>query len=221
MSPSKSGGVKDVGGPRSPNVGIPVESEKTGNTAALQRELNRVKTERDVAVQQAREWQLQVGSLKAELDKERGSYDRLVASRSQEREKLIREEMNAEWAKSEAGWKERVRNERMVRMGYERILISLGFAPSRIASDLVRLSRPQPTNEDPSTYNTINLEELEAGIWSQPASTKRGLFSYHMEELKQDMNRLRPGLPQSKSQEGAVNVRGRIALLKTLASSTN
>lgn len=202
----------------------------TESAASLQRELKRVKAERDLAIQQGREWQLQVATLKAELDKERGSYDRIVASKSTDREKEIRAEVMSEWAKSEAGWKERVRNERLLRLSYERVLTSLGFAPNRIASDIVRVSRPQPMSEDPGDYRTMNILGVEANLLAQPASTKKGLFAYSMEDIMEGVNndRARPGLPPLKpgvvqkpdeffNVTDSYNSRGKKDLLKTLS----
>ena len=208
-----------------------VGGEIGASAASLQRELNRLKAERDSAIQQGREWQLQVAKLKADLDKERGSYDRIVSSKSQNREKEIRDEVMSEWAKSEAGWKERVRNERLLRLSYERVLTNLGFAPHRIASDIVRLSNPQPSAYDESNNNSPNLLELEAGLNAQPLSTKRGIFAMSMSEIleKGNSHNKRLGtigpqrLEQSNDDEfftvvtDSYNSRGRRDLLKTLS----
>ena len=196
--------------------------------ASLQREMNRLKTERDLAIHQGREWQLQVGSLKAELDRERGSYDRILSTRGKDMEKEMREDVKSEWGKSEAAWKERIRNERLLRLSYERVLINLGFAPSRIASDLVRVSRPQPMNEDPAEYRTPNLLDLEAGVHAQPASKRSGLFSYSMNDIKSGMKSagIADPLPPSTATEAGESIyalsvgqgRGKRDLLRSLAA---
>lgn len=158
-----------------------------GDIAAIQRELKKLTAERDLAIQQGREWQLKVASLKAELDKERGSVERMVSVKSAEKERELRIEAQSEWAKSEAAWRERIRNERLLRLSYERVLMGLGFSPSRIASDLVRVSRPQPLPSDPGGYKTANLLEINEALVSQPGARRRGLFAYSIEEIKSGM----------------------------------
>lgn len=125
----------------------------------------------------------EVASLRAQIAQMQQDRDRIIEQKVKERELDIRRDAALELGRSEAGWRERVRNERLVRLSYERVLMSLGFAPSRIASDIVRVSRPQPLNEDPSLYGTLNLANIEAGLVAPP-SRQRGLFSYTMEELR-------------------------------------
>lgn len=156
--------------------------------AALKRQLKNVQVAQDLPTSNERQWQLEVGGLKAELDKERGSREDMVAARVKTQEVFLRQEISTEWAKTEAAWKERIRNERLLRLSYERVLISLGFAPSRIASDLVRISRPQPLHEDPGAYKTMNLLDIEAGLASQPQASRKGLFSYTINEVKAGMS---------------------------------
>jgi hypothetical protein len=153
-----------------------------------------MKSERDAALQRLRDSQLEVAALKAELDRERGAQAQLVEQRLRERERDVRMELNSEWSKNEAAWKERIRNERLLRLSYERVLVNLGFAPSRIASDIVRVSRPQPLHEDPQDYNTMNLLDMEAGTVSQPSTRRKGLFAYSMEDIKASM-----ALPETKT----------------------
>lgn len=143
--------------------------------------------DRDEAHRRCDEWQVEVASLKAQLDKERGAQASIVDERVRERDREIRSELNSEWAKNEAGWKERIRNERLLRLSYERVLLGMGFTPSRIASDIVRVSRPQPLHEDPGEYRTLNLLDLEAGLASQPSSKRKGLFAYSMNDIKASM----------------------------------
>ena len=151
-------------------------------------DVDQLKMERDDAFRKCKEWQVEVASLKAELDKERGAQSVSVDQKVRERERDIRAELNSEWAKSEAGWKERIRNERLLRLSYERVLLGMGFTPSRIASDIVRVSRPQPLHEDPGEYKTLNLLDLEAGLASQPSSKRKGLFAYSINDIKASMN---------------------------------
>lgn len=122
-------------------------------------------------------------SLRARVEQLEQDRDRMIDQKVKEKEMDIRRNMALELGKSEAAWKERVRNERLVRLSYERVLLSLGFAPNRIASDIVRVSRPQPFHEDPATYGTMNLLNIEAGLVAPP-SRQKGLFSYTMEELR-------------------------------------
>ena len=170
-----------------PPTGPKRDAEEGVNLASIQRELAKLRMERDAAVQQSREWQLRVSAMKAELDKERGSFERVVAAQSSDREKEIRRELYAELSKSEAAWKERIRNERLLRLSYERVLLNLGFSPNRIASDLVRVSRPQPLTQDPEDYGTINLLQADAALLSQSQSRRKGLFAYGMSEIKSGM----------------------------------
>jgi hypothetical protein len=151
-------------------------------------EVEQLRIERDEALRKCKEWQIEVASLKAELDKERGAQSVFVDQRVHEMERDIRAELNSEWSKNEAGWKERIRNERLLRLSYERVLLGMGFTPSRIASDIVRVSRPQPLHEDPGEYKTLNLLDLEAGLASQPSSKRKGLFAYSMNDIKASMN---------------------------------
>lgn len=147
-----------------------------------------MRLELDEVTRKCKEWQVEVASLKAELDKERGTQALMIEQKLRERERDIRADLNSEWAKNEAGWKERIRNERLLRLSYERVLLGLGFTPSRIASDIVRVSRPQPLHEDPGEYRTLNLLDLEAGLASQPPSKRKGLFAYSMNDIKASMN---------------------------------
>jgi hypothetical protein len=202
-------------------------SDDSTNIVSLQRELTKTRIERDKAIQISREWQMRVSAVKAELDKERGSIDRLVAVQGSEREKEIRRELQAELAKSEAGWKERMRNERLLRLSYERVLINLGFAPNRIASDLVCVSRPQPLTQSPEEYKTMNLVEIDEVVRSQTQSKRKGLFSYGLEEIKAGISV--PALSQNQilptgTNDSEWSIRpsrvGRRELLKSLALST-
>lgn len=144
--------------------------------------------ERDDAQRMCKEWQVELASVKAELDRERGSSAIIIEQKMRERERDIRAELNSEWAKNEAGWRERIRNERLLRLSYERVLLGMGFTPTRIASDIVRVSRPQPLHEDPGDYNTINLLDVEAGLASQPSTKRKGLFAYSMDDIKATMS---------------------------------
>jgi hypothetical protein len=144
--------------------------------------------ERSEPSHENKDWKLEVAALKAELDRERGAQVQIVEQRLREREREVRTELLSEWSKNEAAWKERVRNERLLRLSYERVLLNLGFSPSRIASDIVRVSRPQPLHEDPGTYNTLNLLDIEAGMVSQPSTRRKGMFSYSIEDIKASMN---------------------------------
>jgi hypothetical protein len=163
----------------------PKETDDSDNQKEI---TERIILDRDEAYRRCDEWQVQVASLKAELDKERGGQAFAVEQRVREREREIRSELNSEWAKNEAGWKERIRNERLLRLSYERVLLGMGFTPSRIASDIVRVSRPQPLHEDPGEYKTLNLLDLEAGLVNQPSSKRKGLFAYSMNDIKASMN---------------------------------
>jgi hypothetical protein len=189
----------------SPRRGFGRTDDETGSTANLRATIAKLEA--------------QVAS----LEQERGSS---IAKGVQEREKEIRRELMFEWGKNEAAWKERVRNERLVRMSYERVLLGLGFAPSRIASDLVRVSRPQPLHEDPSLYDTMNVVNLEAGLGG-PESRKKGLFSYSMEEIRSGLRVSPPTLDEkmetlSKSEEffQLKPCTGKKDLLRTLTTHT-
>ena len=225
-------------GPRS-NLGnlsrSPVDSETNvvggydngAEIVAMQREIKKLAAERDLAIQQGREWQLRVASLKAELDKERGSVERVVEGKTADKERELRLEAQSEWAKSEAAWRERIRNERLLRLSYERVLMNLGFAPSRIASDLVRVSRPQPLPTDPGGYQTANLLDIESAMVSQPGSRKRGLFAYSIEEIKGGMGVGGFLIPKAAPATVSINIEeeifrpssGKRELLKSLASA--
>jgi len=191
-------------------------------------EVEQLRIERDEALRKCKEWQIEVASLKAELDKERGAQSVFVEQRVHEKERDIRAELNSEWSKNEAGWKERIRNERLLRLSYERVLLGMGFTPSRIASDIVRVSRPQPLHEDPGEYKTLNLLDLEAGLASQPSSKRKGLFAYSMNDIKASMNLPDPEpwnrepIPQPDSKtEDYFHVNGSVGkrdLLKVLSS---
>lgn len=193
------------------------------NQVALERELVKLRVERDRAVEHVKEWQSRAASLKAELEKERGSIERVLAAQNIDQEREIRKELHAEWAKSEAAWKERIRNERLLRLSYERILLNLGFAPNRIASDLVQTSRPQPISNLPEEYRTMDLLEMDVAVMSQTESKRKGLFAYGIEDIKATMNETgsaKSGRPLEgtedfgpKSQTG----NGKRELLKSLA----
>ena len=201
----------------------PRAANQAVNPVALERELVKLRIERDRAVDQMKEWQARAASLKAELDKERGSMERLLAAQHNDREREIRKELHAEWAKSEAAWKERIRNERLLRLSYERILLNLGFAPNRIASDLVQTSRPQPISNVPGEYRTMNLLEMDVAVMSQTESKRKGLFAYGIGDIKASLkdnvsigrDPIAEGTEDtaSKSQTGT----GKRELLKSLA----
>lgn len=199
-----------------------VESGQGFSVPALQREVKKLQAERDLAIQQGRDWQLTVASLKAELDKERGSYDRAISAKANEREREIRRELTVEWGKSEAAWRERIRNERLLRLSYERILLNLGFAPNRIASELVQVSRPQPLSTNPGEYATLDLLQVERALVSQPAAKQKGLFAYTLDEIKSGMQKVEPKVvtppvqPESSYSSGT----GKRDLLKNLAMTT-
>lgn len=163
-------------------------STEKGTPVVESGSIEELQLDREEAIRKCREWQIEVASLKAELDKERGAQSLLIEQKLRERERDIRAELNSEWAKNEAGWKERIRNERLLRLSYERVLLGMGFSASRIASDIVRVSRPQPLHEDPGEYKTLNLLDLEAGLASQPPSKRKGLFAYSMNDIKASMN---------------------------------
>ena len=199
-----------------------VENGQGVSVPVLQREIKKLQAERDLALNQSREWQLKVASLKAELDKERGSYERAVALRGDQREKEIRRELMVEWGKSEAAWRERIRNERLLRLSYERILLNLGFAPNRIASELVKVARPQPLTTDPAEFRTVNILQVEQAFVSQPASKHKGLFAYTMDEIKAGMKPVEANTTTPPTQEEPTysSGTGKRDLLKNLAMTT-
>jgi hypothetical protein len=199
------------------------ESEEGVTVASLQRELAKLRMERDAAIQQSREWQLRLSSVKAELDKERGSIERVVAAQGSDREREIRRELYAELSKSEAAWKERIRNERLLRLSYERVLLNLGFSPNRIASDLVRVSRPQPLTQDPEEYGTVNLLQTEAALLSQSQTRRKGMFAYGIDEIKSGMTKTKivtgdTGPPKDETLRTSGS--GRRDLLRSLSLAT-
>jgi hypothetical protein len=153
-------------------------SQEVGpSSRSLEREISKLRQERDAAINQLHETQGRLSALKAELDKERGSRERVAATRDSEKERQLRKDLEVELAKSEAGWRERIRNERLIRLSYERILINLGFAPNRIAADLVQVSRPQPLSSDPKDYETVNLLDIDEAVRFQSQSKQKGLFA--------------------------------------------
>lgn len=197
--PSRSSNEGSFGSAKSARIAVRSPAEKTQrpdsgttnpsvNQVALERELVKLRVERDRAVEHANEWQSRAASLKAELEKERGSIERVLAAQNIDQEREIRKQLHAEWAKSEAAWKERIRNERLLRLSYERILLNLGFAPNRIASDLVKTSRPQPISNLPEEYRTMDLLEMDVAVMGQTESKRKGLFAYGIEDIKATMN---------------------------------
>lgn len=203
-----------------------VIDEPVVDVAAMQREMKKLLAERDLAIQQGREWQMKMALLKAELDKERGSVDRAVAVKAADRERELRLEAQSEWAKSEAAWRERIRNERLLRLSYERVLMNLGFSPNRIASDLVRVSRPQPLPMDPGSDKTANLFEIHEAMVSQPGARRRGLFAYSIDDIKAGLgvggSLLSNPAPKSSSLEDQPELfrsPGKRELLKSLANT--
>jgi hypothetical protein len=191
---------------------------------SLQREINTLRNERDAALQQCREWQTRASALKAELEKERGSTERVMITKSVDREKEIRRELQAELQKSEAAWKERIRNERLLRLSYERVLLNLGFSPNRIASDLVRVSRPQPLTDNPEDYRTVNLLQIDEALCSQTQSKRKGLFAYNMDQIRSgfgsEPNGKKEGSTVSTEEGPRPSGSGRRDLLRSLALAT-
>lgn len=222
-SASESDSVPSEGNPATYSKGSHQVSRLEKEVAFLKNQLKQLKTETSSVLAEERQRQLEIGALRAELDKERGSREEIVATQVNAKAVFMRQEISNDWAKSEAAWKERIRNERLLRLSYERVLIGLGFAPNRIASDLVRVSRPQPLHENPEDYRTINLLEIEAGMSSQPQTVRKGLLAY-------SVNEARMGLPTMTQQNLDKDVasefyavtsslgRGRRDLLKSLST---
>lgn len=186
---------------------------------SLRDQLQKAQRESNAAIAEEKQMQLEIGGLKAELDKERGSREEMVAAQVHTKLRFSKQEITDEWAKSEAAWKERIRNERLLRLSYERVLLGLGFAPSRIASDLVRVSRPQPLHEDPSTYGTMSLLDMEAGLSCQPQSIRKGLYAYNMTQLKVSALPPQVALTEDVPEFCLSLGKGRRDLLKSLSTS--
>ena len=202
--------------PQSPKSPAPEIWKDVGpNSRSLEREISKLRQERDAAINQLHETQGRLSALKAELDKERGSRERVAATRDSEKERQLRKDLEIELAKSEAGWRERIRNERLLRLSYERILINLGFAPNRIAADLVQVSRPQPLSSDPKDYQTVNLLDIEEAVRFQSQSKQKGLITAGLGGTRD------AGFDEAYEAPPAVRVgSGKRELLKSLALSS-
>ena len=208
---------RDMSPPRLVNI----ESGGVQSIATLQKEVVKLRSERDSALQQSVDWQTRASALKAELDKERGSVQRVMVAQGGDRERELRRDLQAEISKSEAAWKERIRNERLLRLSYERVLLNLGFSPNRIASDLVRVSRPFPLTENPDEYKTTNLLQLDEALVSQSQSKRRGLFSYDLDQIKSGFGanekRIEGNAPSVQEGPPRYSGGGRRELLRSLA----
>ena len=103
------------------------------------------------------------------------------------------------------------------------MLLNLGFSPNRIASDLVRVSRPQPLNDDPEVYGTVNLLQADAALLSQSQSRRKGMFAYGIDEIKSGMAKTKPMAPETgppKDEALRASGSGRRDLLRSLALTT-